>query len=584
MKAIDVTTLATLQGALRAAVEEMNHVVVRTARSPVFKLAKDFSCSLCDWACRQMVQGRAELPVQVSSIPFVCQATADAYADSVADGDVFLCNDPASGGLHLNDVALLRPVFVGGSLLFWTVIRAHWQDVGGVAPADLLRAQSDCYGEGVRIPPLRIVEKGVPRQDVVALLFANMRFSERTQADLMSMQAASRIAGERLKALISRYGESTVRLGIEELYARLERQARDAIRSLPDGTYVGRSRIAARDDGAPIEFVAEVTIRGDSLAIRIDSPPQSRDVRNSPYAATTAAARHAVAISLGLRPPFNDGLYRAVTIDCGPLGSTANARVPPTATLGCTTQPFCELVDCVRSALALAIDPARRNAGWGAAASTNIFGHDPATGQFYGHFMPNAGSAGGAGAVHGQDGWSGVGSEANGGAVLLEPIELLEYEFPLRVHRMELRTDSGGAGRWRGGLGLDFEWEPIGHEQTARFHGVIDTYAALGVAGARSSLIEPKLGARCARDADGVVRSAGRDSRLRSGIGGKLETHNPGGGGVGDPFDRDPAAVLVDFREGLISAEGAMADYGVAVLADGSAIDHPATEKLRSVR
>ncbi|MBT4491202.1 MAG: hydantoinase B/oxoprolinase family protein, partial [Rhodospirillaceae bacterium] len=146
---VDITTLATMQGALTSITDEMSQVVIRTARSPVFKLAKDFSCTLCDWQSRQMIQGDAELPVHVGSIPFVCRAVAEAYQGNIAPGDTFLCNDPAFGGLHLNDVALLRPIFVDDELLFWAVIRAHWLDIGGPSPADLRRAQSDSYGEGI---------------------------------------------------------------------------------------------------------------------------------------------------------------------------------------------------------------------------------------------------------------------------------------------------------------------------------------------------------------------------------------------------------------------------------------------------
>ena len=153
---LDITTLAISKGAFRAITNEMSHVVLRTARTPVFKLAKDFSCALCDWEARQIVQGDAELPVQVGSIGIVCKAVADAYAGDVQAGDLFLCNDPEYGGIHLNDVALLRPIFCGGELMFWAATRGHWLDIGGPIPADLVKAQSDSYGEGVRMPPTRI--------------------------------------------------------------------------------------------------------------------------------------------------------------------------------------------------------------------------------------------------------------------------------------------------------------------------------------------------------------------------------------------------------------------------------------------
>jgi N-methylhydantoinase B len=579
---VDITTLATMQGALASITNEMSQVVVRTARSPVFKLAKDFSCTLCDWQARQMIQGDAELPVHVGSIPFVCRAVAEAYEGNIAEGDTFLCNDPAFGGLHLNDVALLRPIFLDDQLLFWAVIRAHWLDVGGPSPADLRRAQSDSYGEGVRIPPLKIIAADVPCDDVMRLYFNNIRFPQQQHSDMLAMIAAAEIAGRRLRAMAEKYGVAVTRSGVEALYDMTERRVRKAIAALPDGSQNGESWLSARQGDAHMKLSATVTVRGDEMGIVLASPPQLREVRNSPFGASHAAVGHAVTIALGLQPPFNDGLYRALNIDYGPLGTITNAQVPPAPTLGCTTQPFCEIVDSVRDALSKIIPLERQTAGWGPAASIVLAGNHPETGDFYGHFHPNGGSSGGGGAAYGADGWSGVGSENSGGAVLKEPVELLEYEMPFLVHRLEYRTDSGGAGRWRGGLALDTEWEPIDHEQTARFHGTIDTFPALGVQGAKSTLLAPKLGQRNAIDLDGGVRKSGGASRLHSMVGGRFEMCPPGGGGVGDPFARDPDAVRHDVINGYVSVAGAALDYGVAIDPESHAVDEMETARLRA--
>jgi len=361
-----------------------------------------------------------------------------------------------------------------------------------------------------------------------------------------------------------------------------ERRVRKAIAALPDGSQQGESWLSAREGDAHMKLSATVTVMGDDMAIILASPPQLREVRNSPFGASHAAVGHAVTIALGLQPPFNDGLYRALSIDYGPLGTITNAQVPPAPTLGCTTQPFCEIVDCVRDALSKIIPQERQTAGWGPAASIVLAGNHPETGDFYVHFHPNGGSSGGGGAAYGADGWSGVGSENSGGAVLKEPVELLEYEMPFLVHRLEYRTDSGGAGRWRGGLALDTEWEPIDHEQTARFHGTIDTFPALGVQGAKSTLLEPKLGQRNAIDPDGGVRKSGGASRLHSTRGGRFEMCPPGGGGVGDPFTRDPGAVRHDVINGYVSITGAALDYGVVIDPESHAVDAVETARLRA--
>lgn len=221
-------------------------------------------------------------------------------------------------------------------------------------------------------------------------------------------------------------------------------------------------------------------------------------------------------------------------------------------------------------------------AGWSAAASTNLAGIDPETELYYAHFHPNGGSSGGAGAVYGLDGWSGTGAENSAGALHKEPVELLEYEMPFRLHRLEYRTDSGGAGRWRGGLAVDCEWEPLGHGQTARFNGVIGMFPALGVDGAKSKLIEPKLGQRNVIDPDGTVREAGGESRMHSEPGGRMELCPAGGGGVGNPFDREAEIVRQDVLDGYVSITGAALDYGVVIDPETLVVDDEKTKELRT--
>ena len=577
----DITTLAILKGAFSSITNEMSNVVLRTARTPVFKLAKDFSCTLCDWESRQIVQGEAELPVQVGSIAFVCKAVAQAYAGDVQPGDLYLCNDPQVGGIHLNDVALLRPIFYRDELLFWAATRGHWLDIGGPMPADLAKAQSDSYGEGLRIPPTRIHRAGEPVADMMRLIFANIRFPERQMSDLLALTAAADIAAKRLLGLVDKYGAKTVKNGIEALYDMTESRVRSAIAALPDGRASGSAWLSARQGDDHIELKAEVVIKGDELFVTLNSPPQLLDVRNSPFGATFAATVHAVAVGLGIDPPFDAGLARPLHIDCGPQASVMNAKVPPGATLGCTTQPFCEIVDCVRAALSQLIPSERLTAGWGTSGSIVLSGIHPETAEFYAHFHPNGGTVAGSGAAYGFDGWSGVGSENSSGAIQKESIELLEYELPFHVRHLEYRTDSAGAGRWRGGLGLDCEWVPLEHRQTARYHATIDTFPALSVGGARSAMVSSKLGERLVYSPEGASRRIGGASRAHAERGGWFETRAPGGGGVGDPFERDPEKVARDVRNDLVSVEGARIEYGVVLDCVSGDVDSSATHKLR---
>ena len=328
------------------------------------------------------------------------------------------------------------------------------------------------------------------------------------------------------------------------------------------------------------EIKTTLVISGNRLQIFLSGPAQLRDVRNSPFGATHAAAYHAAAISLGLKPPFNHGVFRVIEIDYGPLGTIVNAKVPPAAVLGCTTQPFNEIIDSVRVAFSKVVPKERLTAGWGAAAATSLAGVNPKTNEYYAHFHPNA-AAGGSGATWGCDGWASVGSEGAGGAVQRESVELLEYEMPMIIHKLQYRTDSGGAGRWRGGVAMDCEWEAIDHEQTSRFHGTIEHIPAVSVGGAQSVLIKPKLGQRLVIDPDGTPHDADGDSRLHAQIGGRFDLRPPGGGGVGDPFLRPEGKVLEDVQNGYVSTDGARQDYGCVIDPETGALDEAATKMLR---
>ena len=218
----------------------------------------------------------------------------------------------------------------------------------------------------------------------------------------------------------------------------------------------------------------------------------------------------------------------------------------------------------------------------GTSGSIVLSGVHPQTDEFYAHFHPNAGTVAGSGAAYGYDGWSGVGSENSSSAIQKKSIELLEYELPFHVRHMEYRTDSGGAGRWRGGLGVNCEWVATDHRQTARYHSTIDTFPALSVGGAQSVFESRKVGERLVYSPQGEPSRVGGASRSHAERGGWFETRAPGGGGVGDAFERDPARVAEDVLNALVSIEAARTAYGVVIDPDSGAVDAAATDQLRA--
>jgi N-methylhydantoinase B len=576
---IDPITLSVVRGVLETTQREMTLSLEKTARSSVFNLAHDYSTALFNHVPEMILQGQ-DIPIHLGSLIPAMKAVARFFGDDIHEGDLVMHNDPAYAGSHIIDTCIYKPVFYKGELVFWTVCKGHLTDIGGPVPAGYNPNATEIYAEGLRIPPVKIWDRGKPRYDVLNLLLTNMRARRSQEGDFNALIGACQVGERNLLALIDKYGLDTVRAAIDELLDMADRHMRKLIAEVPDGTYVGTAILEDAGHGfGDFEITATVTIKGDGCHIAIKSPPQVPYFINSYEGNSYSGVYLGLMMFAQLPPPYNEGLYRCVTVDMGPKGTLCNAK-EPAPHVNCTTTPMETLTDAVRLAFEKAA-PSKVSASWGHANGCNIAGWDTRHDEEY-VTMVLASIISGAGATPDQDGWHACGPECCFGALTSGDIELLEYSYPIIIHRYSLMTDSGGAGRFRGGSGTCWEVEPLDKPMTFITFGEGRRIPAVGAAGAKSALIEPKVGRI-------EVSRQGRVDLIKKNVietiqpGERAANMNPGGGGFGDPFERPVAMVVDDVRNGLVSIEGAKADYGVVFSDHASlAVDGAATARLRS--
>ncbi|MDC7713903.1 hydantoinase B/oxoprolinase family protein [Vogesella sp. LYT5W] len=575
--AIDPITLAVVRGALETAQREMTLTLEKTGRSSVFNLAHDYSNALFDNLPEMILQGQ-DIPIHLGSLIPAMKAVADYFGDDIHEGDVIYHNDPVYQGSHILDCCMYKPVFYQGELVFWAVCKGHLTDIGGPVPAGYNPDAKEIYAEGLRIPPVKLWDKGRRRDDVVNLLLCNMRARRDQEGDLNAQFGACRVGERNLLALLDKYGLATVRAAIAELKDMADRHMRSLIRSIPDGTYHGEAVLEDAGHGyGELTIRTQVTVSGDNVHISVQSPPQI------PYFINSYAGNSMSGVYLGLMmfaqvpPPYNAGLYRCVSVDLGAHGTLCNAA-EPAPHVNCTTTPMETLTDAVRMAFEAAA-PERVTASWGHASGINIAGINPATGEQY-VTMVLASIISGAGATRQMDGWHACGPLCCFGALSSGDIELLEYAYPIIIHRYGLLQDSGGAGAHRGGSGTVWEVEPRGHDMTVIAFGEGRQIPTMGAAGAHDVLIDKKLG-RLEVEHDGALTVHRHNVITTLKPGQRARNINPGGGGYGLPWQRPPAQVLADLKNGLISRLAAREEYGVVIADDNLHIDDAATAALR---
>ena len=542
----DPITLAVVEHRLESIAQEMTEAMLRTAMSQILNSSRDFSTAILDGECQLVAQGEG-IPVHISALPVAGAAVRDYFGDDIHDGDLFILNDPYFGGSHLPDITIIRPVFHEGRLLFYGVNRAHHSDVGGGTHGGYNPGANEIFQEGLRITPLRLYDRGVPRHDLLQMMAANVRQSENFLGDLNAQIGSVMLAAHRIQSLLADYGADGLMAVVAEILNATERQVRRFITGWPDGVYHGESLVD--DDGFDSKLVpirAKVTIAGDSMTIDLsDSSPQVEGFINSAYANTRSLAHAAIMYLAPMEVARNEGSMRPVQI-VAPRGLVVNAN-PPAPVCMSTNHCAEEVVEAVFKALAPAI-PAAVSAGFSRRLRYAITGKDPRTGrQFIWHFFL---ARGGGGASEGFDGWSNVGEVNVAGGIRSPSIEVTEERFPFFVERHELRPDSGGVGAWRGGLGAvcDLIYEGEGS-------------ALLNTAG--DGIVVPPFGLFGASDglphhykitSNGTERVLGsKEVGVVVNPGDHIICLSSGGGGYGVREERDNDAAAWDRKNGYVT-------------------------------
>jgi N-methylhydantoinase B len=556
----DPATFEIVKNSLYKIAEEMRVVLAKTAFSPLLKSAGDYSCGVFDAQGEMVAQG-PDLPIHLGSMPDAVRAVVAAFSADVHDGDVFIHNDPYFGGSHLPDVNVVRPAFYQGQLIGYTCLRAHWPDIGSATPGSY-GAVTDIFGEGLRLPPLRLISRGTLNIDLEKLILANVRTPDERRGDLGAQLAATLRATERLQALARRYGARELIATMAAVMDYSEQLMCATLLDLPDGEgsfedFCDGDGIADDPSGGDAPFWIRMSVkkRGDRLIVDFaGTDPQVKGPMNAPLSVTASGVYCGLKTAIdpnNLIPP-NSGCWRAITITA-PKGSVVNAEFPAPVVYA-NHEMSHRLADMVMGALVHFMPGQVMACSQGTSAILTLGGIDPRTGASYVSYET---VKGGFGARPNKDGINVIASGISN--TMNTPVEILEMAFPVRVERYEVNPDSGGAGRYRGGCGARRVWRLLAGEATGALCMERMTSPPFGLLGG-------KPGAAAVvtlTTSDGATRHLPSKGAFSWAAGAVVDMVTPGAGGFGPPSGRDPVQIGCDLLDGYVSPAAALRDYGI---------------------
>ena len=566
---VDFTTVEVIKGALIYAAEEMGIALKKSAYSPNIKERMDHSCALFNHR-RELVAQAEHIPVHLGSMALAVKLGLETYRGELGPGDMLLLNDPYISGTHLPDLTLIAPVFYGDAIIGYAANKAHHTDVGGKTPGSLAADASELYQEGLIIPPVKLIEGGRMNQDLANLIRSNVRTPDVQMGDIRAQVAANNTGTRRVSELVGQYGVETLHASMDSVMDQSERRMRAELAGMPDGVY---SAVDYLEDilpgGGDVQIAVTVTKQGDSVAFDYagTSPQVERPV-NAPLGVTIAGIYFTLISVTDPTIPVNDGCFRPVTLKV-PEGCLMNPRRPaPVA--GGNVETSQRNVDAIMKAFSQIVPGKVPAASQGTMNNITIGGllDDGSPWTFYETI------GGGSGARPNGDGVDGV--HINMTNTMNTPVEALESYLPLSFKAYRLRPDSGGAGKHRGGCGIERTWTLTSRKATLSVMAERHKIRPWGLMGGQPG-------------APGVytlIRAGGEAARLPSKCtveiyrGDTLMILTPGGGGYGDPMERAPELVLRDVVNGLVSPEEAERSYGVVVDPHtGAAVRNPAQLK-----
>jgi N-methylhydantoinase B len=549
--ALDPVTVEVVRNKLDGIANEMELTLLKSSCSPIVKEGLDASASLFTLQGETLAQAVA-IPIHLATlIPCVARILAEFPLETMREGDLYCMNDPYLGGTHLPDIAVIMPVFARGRPLAFSATMTHHQDVGGMTPGSVPTDATEVFQEGIRLPPLKLREGEKFNDTLLQILRRNVRIPETFEGDLMAQVAACSVGARRLSALAENYGDNHLTAIFADLLDRSEAMTRDVLRSLPNGTY--RAVDFLDNDGVDLDrrIRIEVAVTIDDNGMSIDftgSSPQVRGPFNAVPSGSLAAACYVVRAITDPTIPTNGGCFRPIALRL-PEGSIVNPREP--APVNARTATIKRIAGTILAALAQAA-PGRVPADSGGELLVLAFGGERPDGTRY---VTGELVAGGSGASVGKDGVDVIETDATNCMNL--PAEALEMDAPIRVHRVALRRDSGGAGAQRGGLGTLREYEILHGDVRFTHRGERHFIAPKGRGGGGDGAMARTV----------IRRAGGGEETVPSKLvttlhaGDRVVFETAGGGGYGDPAARDPVKVRADLADGKISPEGAKA-YG----------------------
>jgi N-methylhydantoinase B len=572
MKQVDPITAEVIRCGLVTIANEMGDTMIRTATTPTFSESHDFSTSIFDHSGRIIALADA-LPIHMGASKFSVMAALDQFGDDLHAGDLIVVNDPYHGGSHLPDWTLMTPIFFEGQLILFPVTRAHQGDTGGAVPGGYNPGATDIWQEGLRLPPIKICDRGKPRDDIIKMLQINNR-EPTFLGDLKAMMGSVRVAERRLTEVLEKYGSRTVMDCMDYIVGYTERRFRAEISQWPDGEYEGEAYLEHDCQGVrDITVRATVNVSGSSLRIDFKgSDPQTPGFINSSAPNSYSYIFLTLSSMIDDSIPRTEGLFNPVEIIL-PEGTVVNP-LPPAPCTACTLHAGGEIGEAVAFALGKAI-PDRsyvQNIKLGMPLVT--YGTNPYTGEFYVDQNVTM-AAGWCNAAYGVDGWGAMAPFF--GAMTMATGELHDMHFPVQTIGREYLTDSGGPGRWRGGCGTAIGMKALA-PMFLHTYAIGTKYPMRGFHGGMDGSPNRYVIREGTSDEMVVEQTAFAEPLAAGQV---VRAELGGGGGWGNALERDPASVLEDVLDEYVSMESASRDYGVVIDAKTMRIDEKATESLR---
>ncbi len=579
---VEPVTFEVLRSVFEYASDRMSTVLQRASFSPILADMVDFSNAIYDYEC-QLLSQAANCPIHLAAMKFSAEAIIEKFGlENIFEGDVICVNDPYKGGTHINDMTFLTPIYFERELFAFAVSRGHWMDLGGGAAGGQAFTGTHIAGEGLRLPPIKIYERGKPREDIIDILVHNTRTPHFVKGDLQAHVGCLRAGEQEMQRAAAKYGLMTLKTTMKQLQQYTERIVRKRISEIPDGVYEGEDY--ADTDGfsdQPIKIKVSLIVKGSEITVDFSGTDSTvKGAINSPYANTASATLYSLQFFLAPHAPQNQGMFNPIKLII-PEGSWLNAKWPA-PTIGCTTLTSAKITSAIWQAIAKAC-PEKATGSTSADCNwfvSSVVAPNGATDVF--SDLP----AGGWGATPFSDGMN-VTEDPLGNCMNM-PAETAELLFPIAYEAFELRTDSAGPGKYRGGLGAIFKVRYLAEGQLS-----METARTLegspGVAGGQHSAVQRQT----------KIHTDGRQEVI-GGLDEQGGWHNPllcahpfaygetfmfestGGGGYGTPLERDPQQVLDDVLDEYISPRAAREVYGVVIDEHTLQVDFAATQVARA--